>query len=305
VISHLTEVSRPPEKLTDPVMLMGFAVRRRAGRHPQTVLNHLVSAWDAQLIARIEAEPFMDLTVRRPDIRIDEGVKPELDWPETRIYHAGPEGAQRDVFLLIAFEPHFYWRTYSQTVSNYALRLGIKTLVTLRSFPGSVPHTRPAPVTVTSSDAEIEAVLGVRAAGIRYEGPTDMSGVIAAELQAAGCETADLLVLQPYYFPRGPNPRVTIALIEPIDRLLGTRTDISELEKLVAVQTEEITEGFASDTDGLSALHDLEDSYDRGVTPELTADEDDGQGAIPDSQDVIDEVERFLQNRERGSEGFE
>jgi predicted ATP-grasp superfamily ATP-dependent carboligase len=178
----------------------------------------------------VPSEDYIDFTVRRPTIdRRENDIS--LEWPDTTLYLARPEGATRDFLLLVGFEPNFAWRTYVENLVDYVDGLGAKTLVSLRAFPGNVPHTRPAPVTISASDVELELQFGVQSRGSRYQGPTDLSGVLAAQLQTLRWQTADLTVMQPYYFPRMPNAAAMMALVKVLDHAFGTKTPVSSLEE--------------------------------------------------------------------------
>ena len=59
----------PLRELKDPVLVVGFAVRQRAGRLAHVALTYLVEAWQAELVAEIDPDDFLDFTVRRPEQR--------------------------------------------------------------------------------------------------------------------------------------------------------------------------------------------------------------------------------------------
>ena len=283
--------------LRDPVLIVGFAVRRRAGRLASQAVGHMVEQWGAEKIARIDPESLIDFTVRRPTIDRNE-IGIELEWPETTIYVARPEGSQHDFLLLMGFEPNFTWRTFVETLTSYADALGIKTLVTLRAFPGNVPHTRPAPVTINASDVDLELQFGVQSRPTRYQGPTDLAGVLAAQGQTLRWQTADLTVMQPYYFPRMPNAAAMMALVKVIDHAFNIQTPIASLEETAEAQTKAIEAGIAADSETQSVILELERRYDAGALRMdfLTDDSDPPASAteLPSGAELVDEIERLL-----------
>src|SRR5712691_12338702 len=129
-------------QLIDPVLLAGFVVHRQAGRIGSRAVAYLVSQWNAELVARMDSQDFMDFTVDRPEGRFI-GDRRTIKWPDTLVYLARPEGASRDFLLLVGFEPHFRWNGFVQDLAAYAEAAGVKTLVNIRGFPATVPHTRP------------------------------------------------------------------------------------------------------------------------------------------------------------------
>lgn len=214
------------------------------------------------------------------------------------MYVARPAGSKHDFLLLMGFEPNFTWRTFVETLAAYADALGIKTLVTLRAFPGNVPHTRPAPVTINASDVELELQFGVQSRPTRYQGPTDLAGVLAAQGQTLRWQTADLTVMQPYYFPRMPNAAAMMALVKVIDHAFNTQTPVSTLEETAEAQVKAIEAGIASDAETRSVISELERRYDAGaMRMDFIADDVDAPPSateLPSGAEVVDEIERLL-----------
>jgi proteasome assembly chaperone (PAC2) family protein len=287
------EVISELPQLRDPVLIAGLAVRRRGGRLPSQTLSYLIDAWDARLVARIDADDFLDFTVRRPEVRY-EGDERIIDPPESKIYLAQPPGANRDFIILNGFEPNWRWRVYTNAIVDYADAAGVKTLVSLRCFPGQVPHTRPSPVTINASDVNLELQFGVQAATMRYEGPTDVMGVLAAGGQAKRWQTVDLTVLQPYYYPRLPNAKAQLGLIRAIDRAFGVSTPLESLEVDARAQVKLIDESMTSNVEEAAALHELEEAYDRGLERMDFLATDDPPAELPSGQDVVREIERLF-----------
>jgi hypothetical protein len=280
--------------LRDPVMVLALAVRRRAGRAASGVIDHLVEAWDAELVAQLDAQDTMDLTVRRPQIRRSE-ESVELDWPDIDAYVASPRGSEHDFILVTGFEPHFHWRTFVEGLADYADALGVKTLISLRVFPGLVPHTRPAPVLINSSDIELELQFGVQTGTSRYEGPADAASVFAAKAQQLRWRTVDLTVLQPEYMPRGANPAATLSFATALDHVYGTNSVNDELRSAVATQRSEIDEAIATDAEKRGAIAELESQYDAGAERMDFLRSGGMQSPnLPSGEQVIEEIERMF-----------
>ena len=288
-------------QLRNPVLIAGFAVRRRAGRLASNTLVYLVNEWAAEPFAKIDPEDFYDFTVRRPNVRLQDS-KPVIDWPETTVYLASPPGSERDFILLVGFEPNFNWGTFVNGIVAYMDAAGVKTLVNLRSLLGSVPHTRPAPVVLSSTDLELELQFGVQSRGSKYEGPTDIGGVLSAQVQALRWQTVELSVLQPNYFPRMPNAQASLALIRLLDRAFGTKTPLGSLEEAAESQRKAIDESISSDEATKSTIRELEQAYDTGLERlDFLAPGAGRSLTLPPSEEVVQEVERLF--REGGRLG--
>lgn len=291
-MSELREISQPGV-LRDPVTIVALGVQRRGWRTALQALQYLVDEWEAEPTAKLGPEPFYDLTVRRPESRWVGDVR-TLEWPEATIYVGHPAGAGRDFVLLRGFEPNFYWRTFVKEVAAYLDSLGSKTLVALRSFPANVPHTRTAPITLNASDIELEVEFGATSRNTRYEGPSDISGVLAAELQSLRWRTVDLTVLQPDYFRRLPNAAASLSLVRLLDQTYGMETPRKRLEEMARDQRNALD--AALDSELRVALPQLEQAYEQAVADLsfLVPGESRPQADLPSSHDVVREIERFL-----------
>src|SRR5438477_9263164 len=255
---------KSPVQLRDPLVVSGFAVRRRAGRLASGALSYLIAAWNGELYAKIGPDDFYDLAILRPQIRWP-GDKSVLDWPETMFYVAQPPGGRRDVVFVIGNEPHYHWQGFAGIVSDYLQKWAAHTLVTARAFPASVPHTRPAPICLSSKDRALMAEYKASHSDWKIEGEADISVLLAQQAETLGWQTLDLSVLQPSYFPRMPNAQARLSLIDSIAHAVGSDVDLASLREAAEVQAKAVDEAFAT-TEGMPDLiRQLERQYDAGV----------------------------------------
>jgi hypothetical protein len=133
----------------------------------------------------------------------------------------------------------------------------------------------------------------------KFEGFTDIAEVLSAEVDAWGCATVDLSVLQPYYFRPMPRARASLAAISAFDRVFGGETKTSTL-KDSSLEEERAIDAFANE-EMLAMIRGFEREYDESPLwqhPEKTS----GPGTdLPSSEAVLGEIERLL--REHGSAG--
>jgi hypothetical protein len=292
------------EGLRDPVLILGFAVRQRGGRLAHEALLQLVKAWQAERVAEIDGDDFIDYTVRRPQRRYPDD-KLTIEWPQIDIYLARPPGANRDFILAGGFEPHFRWPLLTRMIAEHMDAAGVRTVVSLRSFPGSVPHTRPAPVNLTASDIELEVQFGIQAETSKYEGPADFAATIGAQGEALRWKTVELSVIVPYYFRPMPSASASISLIKVLDHAFGTETSLVALTAAAAEDARVIEENLSSD-EARAMIEELEHTYDEGLERGAflaggdTESETEGE-KLPPGEDFVRDVERFF--REGGSAG--
>src|SRR5207248_10773741 len=128
--------------------------------------------------------------------------------------------------LLLGTEPGLRWRTFAGLVSGLATDLGVELLVTLGALLADVPHTRPAPVTASASDASLVEELGVQPS--RYEGPTGIVGVLHDACRTAGIPSVSLWAAVPHYVSLTPSPRAAKALCVRFVTMLVILLDTSD-----------------------------------------------------------------------------
>ncbi len=199
--------------LVDPVMVAAFEGWNDAGDSASGTVAHLREVWDAQPLADLDSEEYYDYQVNRPHISVDETGVRNLTWPATRIYVARVPLFPRDIVLVQGIEPNMKWQQFIREILGLAAELDVSTVVTLGALLSDIPHTRPVPVTGSTSDAALGADLGLepstlrgpdrnrrRAAG-RLHALRDLVGV------AVGCRSA---LRRPAPVPEGdPRPGAT------------------------------------------------------------------------------------------------
>ena len=156
-------------------------------------------------------------------------------------------------------------------------------VVTLGALLADSPHTRPVPVSGTSSNEAISRA-GPRAVD-RYEGPTGIVGVLQEACADAGIPAVSLWAAVPHYVAQPPCPKATLAL------LAGSRTcstspcplgDLPEESRAWQIGVDEL----ASEDDEIAAyVRTLEEALDTAELPEASGDA------------IAREFERYLRRR--------
>jgi proteasome assembly chaperone (PAC2) family protein len=289
--SELRVDSRP--ELRRPVLIASFRGWNDGGQGASLAGAFLAKAWDAQRFAEIDAEQFFDFSATRPHVSFVEGTVRRIDWPENSFHEARLEDGSRDAILLLGSEPSLRWRTFCSLVTGLAGELGVEMVVTLGSLLADVPHTRPAPVTVSATDPGLVDQLGVTPS--RYEGPTGIVGVLHDAFRAIDVPSVSLWAAVPHYVSMTPSPRAAKALCDRLAELLEVPLDTSELESASEEYLEQVSEAVASDEDTAAYVDELESRAD-----ELEEEPD-----LPSGDALAAELTRFLREREAdgGGEG--
>lgn len=276
--------------LRNPVLIAAFRGWNDGGQGASLAAGYLAKAWNAERFADIDPEGFFDFQATRPHVSLVDGVTRKIDWPENGFYQAQLPGTKRDAVLLLGVEPNVRWRTFTGIVVELARDLGVELMVSLGSLLADVPHTRPAPVTGSASDAKLVEALGLTVS--RYEGPTGIVGVVHDACRGADLPSVSLWAAVPHYVSLTPNPRAAKALCDRLAELLEAELDTSELDEAIGTYTEQVSEAVASDPDTATYVEELEERADATDEEEIH---------IPSGDALAAELTRFLRERESGS----
>ena len=278
--------------LRDPLLVAAFEGWNDAGDAATAAAEWLVQRSQAERFASVDSDAHVDYQSRRPRVELVDGVARSITWP-THDYYAG-SFAERDLVVLRAVEPNIRWREYCETVMSVAAATKCSMVVTFGALLGDVPHTRRVRVTGTATDPALVGQLGLVPS--RYEGPTGIVGVLHDACRAAGVRSVSLWAPVPHYIASPPNPPATRALLERFGALTGLTFDLAGLEQLADVWRAQVDHAIADNDEVKTYVRELEERVD------AQAAEDEGvvlgEDSVPDVDDFVDEVERFL--REQG-----
>ena len=274
--------SRRPD-LESPALILAFRGWNDGGEAATGAVAYLRDRWGAQPIADVDPEEFFDFQVTRPNVRLVDGVTRQIEWPESRFWHARVGG--RDAVLFLGIEPNVRWRTFSEALVGAGRELGTGIAVTLGAFLADVPHSMEPPVTGSAGDSERAKELGLSTS--RYEGPTGITGVLHDAFAKGGVAAASLWAAVPHYLPGGPNPKAALALVRRVSGFLAMPVETDTLER-AAQSWESQVSGTIADNPELSAyVQQLEES----------ASQREGLPEFPSGDALAAELERFLREQ--------
>ncbi len=284
----MVELADVPQ-LTDPVLVAAFEGWNDAGDAASGAVRHLLEVWDAVKVGALDPEDYHDFQVTRPDVRIDEHGARRVVWHTTEVYVARPTGSSRDLVLVSGVEPSFRWRSFCAELLDVAERLGVSTVVTLGALLADVPHSRPTPVSGTSSDAALAARLALEPS--RYEGPTGIVGVLTDAAQQVGMPAVSFWAAVPHYVAQPPAPKATVALLARIEDLLDVPVPLRQLPEDARAWEHGVNDLAANDTEIADYVRELEQARDETDLPEASGDS------------IAREFERYLRRRDGGRGG--
>lgn len=282
--------------LTNPVLVAAFTGWNDAGDSASMAIRTMISTSNAKALAEIDPEPFTDFATVRPHVRLDEDRNRTIVWPTTGIWSASLPGA--DVILVLGPEPALRWRTFCDQITGIAHRFEVPMAFTLGALLADVPHTRRTQIIGTATDANLIERFDLQRS--HYEGPTGIVGVLHDSLSRSGLPTASLWAAVPGYAAQLPSPRATFALLDRLCSMMGTPAPVAGVAAQIADYDAQVAALIADDDDLVTYVSRLEDMVDEisGDPDDGLADDEIGDG---DPEQLADEVEQFLRNRDTDS----
>jgi hypothetical protein len=272
---ELLRYSRRPA-LEDATLVLAFSGWMDGGDVSTGTVRRLVDLLEAKPIAEIDPEPFyllnfpgpMELAALfRPHLKIEDGLVKEFDNPQSTFYCH--ESA--NLVLFVGKEPNLRWRTFAECVFELARAVGVRRLLFVGSFGGSVPHTRQPRLFVTCSDAALLPEMGqygMRRTG--YEGPGSFASYLLTRAPAAGAQMVSLAAEIPAYL-QGPNPVCIEAVTRRLAKLLRLPLDLAPLRAASTEWELGVSAVVEKDEELAAKVRELEEAYDNDL---LSHDED-------------------------------
>jgi len=270
--------------LDDPLLVAAFEGWNDAGEAATGVVEHLEESWQAVPLGKIDPEEYYDFQVNRPHVSVDETGVRSLDWPTTRVSLARPAGVGRDVVLVRGIEPNMRWRGFCAELLAAVRDLGVERIVTLGALLADVPHTRPVPVTVSTSDEKLAKSLGLEPS--RYQGPTGIVGVLQDAARRDGLVATTLWAAVPHYVAQSPCPKATLVLLRRIEDLLNLPVPLGDLPDEARAWQHGVEELATEDPEIADYVRRLEQARDTTDLPEASG------------EHIAREFERYLRRRD-------
>jgi hypothetical protein len=230
--------------LREAALLLAFEGWNDAGESASSALRFIEHSICAVPLAEIECEEFVDLTVARPSVRLENPGARVIEWPRIRFTY-GAMDPSRELVTGRGTEPHLRWRSFGDACVRLARSLELHRVVLLGAYLADVVYSRPVAVTGYASDPSLLEPLGVLGSG--YEGPTGIVGVLGERFSREGFEVMSLWAGLPHYISASPNPRGALALVQRVMELLDLKLDTEGLVREAAEFEEKVAAIVAGD----------------------------------------------------------
>ena len=296
-MNHLIIHDKPETKFDH--LIVAFAGWPDAGESATSTVKYMLRQLGAAKFAEIDPEEFYDFTQERPRSYRTRDGRRRVRWPANEFYswlapRPAPADTARGALFFVGVEPNLKWRTFSETIANLALDLGVKTVVHLGALLDAVPHTRQVKLTGSSTQPLLQEALQSSNVGTsNYQGPTGISTSVMETCTRKGMSYASLWGHTSHYLQAAPNYRVCYTLAEHISRVLKLPVDLKELRSAAENFDSEVVQAISKDEQLANYVSKLEDRYDESLadTP------------MPEPADIVMELEQFLRAEQRRNMG--
>jgi PAC2 family len=282
-------VHERPE-LDRPVLVMAPEGWIDAGLGGGAALGTLLTTIDTTVVANFDIDQLLDHRARRPTARITNGVYEDLSWPEIEL-RAGHDAAGNALLVLAGPEPDHLWRAYAAALAEVAQLFDVRMLVGMGAFPAPVPHTRPATLAATATEAELANRVGVVSGTL--EVPAGVLVAIERRFADAGIPAIGLWARVPHYAAAMPYPAASLLLLEGLADIAGITVDTDALREAADATRERLDELIANSAEHSALVRQLEARADAEAEPTP-----EGWGDLPSGDELAAEFERFLRSEE-------
>jgi PAC2 family len=276
----LYEVHGSPT-LRDPALVAGIEGWVDAAGAGSSCASHIADG--GELLVTFDTDQLLDYRSRRPVLDVVDGRLAELAWPSIEARRV--ETARRDILVLTGPEPDMRWKELSRSLGEVAKRFGVTTSVSLGAIGAAVPHTRPTPVLATASRRDLLGPEDSLPGGL-LRVPAAALNLVELGLSELGIPSVGFWAQVPHYVT-GPYAPAVIALLERVNRHLGTDISPGSLQDAAITQRAEIDEAVAARPESRDYVTRLEELTD--------------EARVPSGEDLAAEVERFLREAGGGS----
>jgi proteasome assembly chaperone (PAC2) family protein len=295
---RITDAMADAGELRQPILVASFVRRNGFNSTAVATLSEFARHHEAELVAQMDADQFYDFSVTPPAVRT-EGDQRVIEWPKNEVVLVRAPESLRDVLVLTGIEPHLRWPTFSDAIHDFLREYSIEELLVLRTWPGAVPHTRPAMLRLTTTSEKLATELGLPSLENNYRGPVDLAGLVSSLHGNDGGVTGGLTAVVPNYLGVVPNPFAMLALTEVLDRLAGSETPLDDVQVTADELRTRADEEMRNSEEFRDAVEEMERSYENvssSFTGAGTADEE--RDELPSSDDILRDVERFLRQED-------
>lgn len=280
------------------VMLYHFDGYIDAGETGDQIVSRLLDTLPQQVVASFDHDRLVDYRARRPMLTFKRDRWTDYEVPTLDVRML--QDATGAPFLLLSGpEPDVEWERFAVAVRQIVERLRVRLAVSFQGIPMGVPHTRP--VGLTPHGNRMDLVPGHRSPFDEAQVPGSAEALVEYRLMEAGHDVLGVGAHVPHYLARSPYPDAALTVLEAITAATGLVLPAAALAlrtEAQRTQTEIERQLREGEEDIISLVQGLEHQYDAAAGAETRGNMLAEPVEIPTAEEIGQEFERFLAERE-------
>ncbi|MDZ7620312.1 MAG: PAC2 family protein [Patescibacteria group bacterium] len=254
-------------RLEGGTLVLAFTGWMDGGDVSTGTVERLIHLLDAQPFAQIDPEPFyiynfpgaMEITALfRPHTRVEEGLVASVSMPQNLFFAHESD----NLVFFVGKEPNLLWRTFGQCILHLVHEVGLRRILFVGSFGGTVPHTREPRLFCSCSHRRL--IPEMQQYGLRpstYEGPGSFINYLMTQAGQAQLEMVSLVAEIPGYL-QGANPMSIEAVTRRLAKILKLPLDLDSLRVASTRWELEVSSVVEQDEELAEKVRELESRYD-------------------------------------------
>lgn len=292
------EVDIEPSMLTPGPMIVALDGFIDAGSAQRILVEHLLEASEARVVASFDVDSLIDYRGRRPGVVFEATHYRSYDDPSLLLYRLTDREGQ-PYYLLTGPEPDYRWEAVIMAITDLMRRLDITLVVQAHGIPMAVPHTRPVGMTAHATD---ERLIGDRKPVFgTVQIPASLAALLELRLGEAGFDALGYAIHVPHYLAGSAFHDGALTALNAIVDATGLNLPNDALVQAAGENRAEIEREIQQNPEIAEAVAGLERQYDvhlRGIEKlSLLAQESD---KLPSADELGAEFEDFLRTVDEG-----
>ncbi|RWU85209.1 PAC2 family protein [Janibacter hoylei PVAS-1] len=263
-----------------------------AGMAQRLLVEQLLEAGDATVVASFDVDSLIDYRSRRPVITFDANRYVDYDDPALLLYHLLDRDGQT-YYVLTGPEPDYRWEAVIEAITAIMDDLGITLVAHAHGIPMAVPHSRPVGMTVHGTDerliGEHKPVFGT------VQVPASLAALLEMRLGESSRDAVGFSIHVPHYLAQSTFHDAALTALNAIVDVTGLNLPNDALVEAAREGRIQIEREVEDNDEVREAVQALERQYDvhlRGLErPSLLA----GEGEdLPSADEIGADFEDFL-----------
>jgi predicted ATP-grasp superfamily ATP-dependent carboligase len=264
---HAPLTLRDTPRMDGATMLLALTGWMDGGLVSTGTVKHLMEGRELVEVARIEPAGFyidnfpgsMEVTALfRPHVKYANGVLESFDMPSNE-FHAD---VASNIAFFVGREPNLNWPGFADCIFDVVSRLGVRRIIFMGSFGGSVPHTREPRLYGSVSERRLLPLLRqYNLKPTEYEGPGSFATYLLHHAPKRNVEMLSIAAEIPGYL-QGANPTSIQAVTRRLGALLNLPVDLARLREASTDWEIQVSEIVEKDKKLAGTVRKLEEQYD-------------------------------------------